>query len=212
LLQREEVMAMTFMVPDSDGKGSGPMAGLPMLGTLWRDWSGALRPDDLAINTLKANAAIVGTVFDMMLLPLIAMTGGSEVEIAVPEIETPVSPAVSGATVIIDANGPGTSVPPTPLSVSPAPGRIMSDDVAGIAPALLMTPDGTPDDLLLIKGIGPKLNQLLNNLGIWHYRQIVSWTPAEVAWVNAKIDFKGRIQRERWQPQAAELMKLRKAA
>jgi NADH-quinone oxidoreductase subunit E len=104
---------------------------------------------------------------------------------------------------------PAPAAKPAPSPTAPAAGEV---DVEGVAPKLLLKPEGKPDDLLLIKGIGPKLNQLLNSLGVWHYHQIINWTPAEVAWVNAKIDFKGRIQRERWQPQAAELMKTAKAA
>jgi predicted flap endonuclease-1-like 5' DNA nuclease len=105
------------------------------------------------------------------------------------------------------ALGPG---PANAIAAQPA--SVVEADVEGVAPPLFDAPRGAPDDLLLIKGVGPKLRQLLNSLGIWHYSQIVSWTPSEVAWVNAKIDFKGRIQREGWQAQAAELIAAAKAA
>ena len=77
--------------------------------------------------------------------------------------------------------------------------------VTPTAPSQLAGPDGKPDDLLVIKGIGPKLGRLLNDLGIWHYRQIGAWSAPEIAWVNAKMDFKGRVQRERWVSQARAL-------
>ncbi len=66
--------------------------------------------------------------------------------------------------------------------------------------------DGRADDLKLISGIGPKLEQKLNSLGIWHYAQIADWTQANIDWVNAAISFRGRIEREKWVPQARQLI------
>ena len=72
-------------------------------------------------------------------------------------------------------------------------------------PPLLDAPEGKGDDFAVIKGIGPKLSKLLNELGVHHYRQIALWTPEEIAWINDKLDFKGRVQRERWVQQARSL-------
>jgi predicted flap endonuclease-1-like 5' DNA nuclease len=89
-------------------------------------------------------------------------------------------------------------------AIDPA-GDFDDADVTAREPAFLPAPNGMGDDLLLIKGIGPKLNQLLHDLGIWHYKQIAGWTPEEIAWINAKLDFQGRVQRERWVLQSREL-------
>jgi predicted flap endonuclease-1-like 5' DNA nuclease len=62
------------------------------------------------------------------------------------------------------------------------------------------------DDLKAISGIGPKLERLLNSIGVYHYDQVASWTPRQVDWVNAAISFRGRIERERWVAQAAQLL------
>ncbi|WP_380058447.1 NADH-quinone oxidoreductase subunit NuoE [Falsihalocynthiibacter sp. SS001] len=59
-----------------------------------------------------------------------------------------------------------------------------------------------PDDLKLLKGVGPKLEQTLNELGFYHYDQIAKWTEAEVAWVDTRLKFKGRIERDGWIEQA----------
>ena len=56
-----------------------------------------------------------------------------------------------------------------------------------------------------ISGIGPKLEQVLNGLGIWTYAQIAGWTPAEIAWVDDRLGFTGRIGRDDWIGQAAAL-------
>lgn len=68
----------------------------------------------------------------------------------------------------------------------------------GQAPRLLESAEGTPDNLQKLKGVGPKLEQKLNALGIWHFRQIAAWTDAEVAWVDGALNFKGRIARDGW--------------
>lgn len=62
---------------------------------------------------------------------------------------------------------------------------------------------GDPDDLLLIKGIGPKLNGVLNGLGITRFDQIAAWTAGDVDKVDDHLgEFKDRIGREEWIPQA----------
>ncbi|MEY1555053.1 NADH-quinone oxidoreductase subunit E [Yoonia sp. R2331] len=63
------------------------------------------------------------------------------------------------------------------------------------------------DNLKLISGVGPKLEGVLNELGFWHFDQIAKWTEAEVAWVDSRLKFKGRIERDNWMAQAAELAK-----
>lgn len=65
--------------------------------------------------------------------------------------------------------------------------------------------DGPADDLKKIKGIGPKYEKLLNSLGIYYFRQIVSWNEAEIKWLDKRLEFPGRIGREDWQAQAATL-------
>lgn len=74
----------------------------------------------------------------------------------------------------------------------------------GVKPTTLDGPrDGTADDLKRIKGIGPKMEQLCNKLGFWHFDQIAAWSDEEVAWVDANMEgFKGRVTRDVWVEQA----------
>ncbi|UWQ05651.1 NADH-quinone oxidoreductase subunit E [Aliiroseovarius crassostreae] len=58
------------------------------------------------------------------------------------------------------------------------------------------------DDLKQLKGVGPKLEQTLNDLGFWHFDQIAKWTADEIAWVDDNLKFKGRIERDGWVEQA----------
>ena len=66
--------------------------------------------------------------------------------------------------------------------------------------------DGKPDDLGLIWGVGEKLAERLNAMGIWHFDQIAVWTPADVTWFeNAMPGFKGRVARDKWIEQCQKL-------
>jgi NADH-quinone oxidoreductase subunit E len=64
---------------------------------------------------------------------------------------------------------------------------------------------GGADDLKLISGVGPKLEGVLNDLGFYHFDQIAAWTADEIAWVDSRLKFKGRIVRDDWMAQAAKL-------
>ena len=63
-----------------------------------------------------------------------------------------------------------------------------------------------PDDLKAIKGIGPKLEQSLNDQGITTWSQIAALTPADVERVESAIKiFPGRVERDDWIGQATAL-------
>mgnify|MGYP001828386361 FL=1 len=74
----------------------------------------------------------------------------------------------------------------------------------GVKPVTLDAPRGSKgDNLKKIKGVGPKLEQLCNRLGFWHFDQIANWSDDEKAWVDANLEgFKGRVTRDDWVEQA----------
>lgn len=67
-------------------------------------------------------------------------------------------------------------------------------------------PEGK-DDLKLISGVGPKLEQTLNDLGVYHFDQVAKFKKKDIAWVDARLRFKGRIERDDWMSQAKILAK-----
>ncbi|MCR8826460.1 NADH-quinone oxidoreductase subunit E [Pseudosulfitobacter koreensis] len=83
-----------------------------------------------------------------------------------------------------------------------------ANTVTGSKPSTLSAPrDARPDDLKQIKGIGPKLESLLHDNGIYHHDQIAEWTEAEVAWADQSLaKFKGRASRDGWVEQARALV------
>lgn len=63
------------------------------------------------------------------------------------------------------------------------------------------------DDLKMISGVGPKIEGILNGLGIYTFAQVSGWTLAEREWVDGYLNFKGRIERDDWVRQAEALAK-----
>ena len=81
-----------------------------------------------------------------------------------------------------------------------------AETAAGRKPELLDAPRaGGADDLRKLKGVGPKLEERLNAQGVYHYDQVASWGPAEIAWMDATLDLRGRIERDGWVAQARAL-------
>ena len=54
--------------------------------------------------------------------------------------------------------------------------------------------EGGADDFKQIKGVGPKMEGMLNGMGFYHFDQVAAWSDQEVAWVDANLEgFKGRV-------------------
>lgn len=107
-----------------------------------------------------------------------------------------------------------TSAKPAPVKVAPAKAvakKPAAKKAAGAPdgkPETLAAPrGGAKDDLKSIKGIGPKIEETLNGMGIYHHDQIAAWGRKEVKWVDEELSFKGRIDREKWISQAKALAK-----
>ncbi|MGH1354554.1 MAG: NADH-quinone oxidoreductase subunit E [Thalassovita sp.] len=88
----------------------------------------------------------------------------------------------------------------------PAEDKSTDGEIEEVAPEILSgAREGGADDLKRIKGVGPKLEQTLNELGFYHFDQIAAWTQAEITWVDNRLKFKGRITRDDWIGQAKKL-------
>lgn len=67
--------------------------------------------------------------------------------------------------------------------------------------------DAAGDDLKQLSGVGPALEKKLHEAGVTTFEQIAAWTEADIADMDEKLSFKGRIEREGWVDQAKELVK-----
>lgn len=85
-------------------------------------------------------------------------------------------------------------------------GPVLATTSSQLRPPDLPAPrDGKADNLRAIKGIGPKTESALNDLGIYHYDQVAAWTGVHIDWLEGRIAVKGRIRREQWVEQAVLL-------
>lgn len=120
-----------------------------------------------------------------------------------PLAETPpvpfVEPVPAAPVVVpVEAEAPATA-PIAPVAVDPAP------EPVPVSPAVTAAPE-SEDDLLRLKGVGPKLRTLLIELGITRFAQIAAWTDTDLAAIDAKLgNFKGRPVRDQWIDQAKYL-------
>ena len=63
------------------------------------------------------------------------------------------------------------------------------------------------DDLTQISGVGPVIVKKLNDLGVTTFAQIAAWSKDDIAAMDEKLNFKGRIDRDEWLKQAKKLAK-----
>ena len=80
-------------------------------------------------------------------------------------------------------------------------------ETIGTKPTLLSEAPSEKDDLKKITGVGPKLEEAMNKLGIYQFAQVASWTNDEIMWVDDSLSVKGRIERDDWVGQVSELIK-----
>lgn len=72
------------------------------------------------------------------------------------------------------------------------------------APKTAEATDAAADDLKALSGVGPALEKKLHAAGVTSFAQIAAWNDEDVADMNEKLSFKGRIEREGWIAQAQE--------
>ena len=82
-------------------------------------------------------------------------------------------------------------------------------NVVADKPAVLATArDGGPDDLKMIKGVGPVLEKALHTTGVFHFDQVAAWTNRDARWFDENVKgANGRVLRDEWIKQARILAK-----
>ncbi len=81
---------------------------------------------------------------------------------------------------------------------------VMAHNAGGSAAAPAAAAGGA-DDLKQLSGVGPALEKKLHEAGVTSFAQIAAWTESDVAEMDEKLSFKGRIEREGWIEQAKTL-------
>mgnify|MGYP002628531236 CR=1 FL=1 len=109
-------------------------------------------------------------------------------------------------TEILAAGGDKTGVK---AAIGAAIASAMAHEAPGAAPKAKAAPAAKAaagaDDLKVLSGVGPALEKKLHENGVTSFAQIAAWTEADVAEMDEKLSFKGRIEREGWIEQAKNL-------
>ncbi|MEM9781704.1 MAG: hypothetical protein AAF899_04430 [Pseudomonadota bacterium] len=123
-----------------------------------------------------------------------------------PMAKVAAAPASKPASKPASAQAPAQAQAPSPApSSAPAPtAEAAPAPKTDATPKMLMAKaPAKPDDLKLIKGIGPALEKQLNGLGIHTFAQIAKMTKKDLTWVDDNLKaFKGRCFRDDWVGQA----------
>ena len=89
------------------------------------------------------------------------------------------------------------------------PGKVSREEPRILKAALY----GKKDNLRLIKGVGPKLENLLNENGVYYFWQVAEWNDRDIDIIDERLDvFRGRIGRDNWVRQADQLRRDPEAA
>lgn len=106
-------------------------------------------------------------------------------------------------------DAPDEAAPAAPVERQVAKLRLVEKAVAAPAPAKAaprnVAAATSKDDLKAINGIGPKLEKVLNGLGIQSFAQIAALDADAIAGLNEKLGLSGRIERDDWVGQAQAL-------
>lgn len=175
VMPKQIVPAANLLTPPMGAMAAVSVVGLGIASQMWGLWAGALA------GMLDANTK---------LKPLDAS----------PAAEAKQAPDVAELKTIIRNKATETA----PKAVAGKKAKLAAVSTGPSKPAAIAKP-ALPDDLKRISGVGPKLEQVLNGLGIYTHAQIAAWSPQEIAWVDDHLKFGGRIVRDEWVKQSAAL-------
>ena len=130
--------------------------------------------------------------------------GAEKAAKAVAEVKAKVAEKVSGKAPAQTSNVAAGLMAAPAKAAKPAKSEADLIAAGGKQPKGLKAPKkGKADDLQVIEGIGPVLEKLCHELGIFHFDQIASWGPVEITWMDGNLKgFRGRVTRDKWVAQA----------
>ncbi len=131
--------------------------------------------------------------------------GQGDVGFDVGEAEEPVAESALSAAPEPDVAAAASPGVEAAGAVSEAVEDVPAAAVKGLTFETLDAPRGVPDDLKKIPGLGPMIEQRLNDLGIFHFWQLAQLNGSDIQQIEEELKIKGRIERDGWVAQAARL-------
>jgi predicted flap endonuclease-1-like 5' DNA nuclease len=175
--------------------------GAAMAGATWWWWSARWRE---AVNV------------EALLAPTLtgALTGGlpaSEPVTLAPEpaVEAPIDPVTEAPVLApVEATVGAETVAEAALDTAETVTTEVQETLDAAAEPAVETAQSAADDLTQLVGIGPKLAASLAELGVTRFEQIAAWGAEDLADIDAKLNLRGRAERDAWVAQAKRLTSL----
>ena len=176
LMPKQVIPAANLLTPQFGAAAAVSVLGLGIASQLWGLWAGAI-----------AGALDAHTKLNPV---------GNGENAAVPQI----TGDVDALKTIIRKK----AAPISPKTVDAQATQVKAPIVPNVRPETAGTAKKS-DDLKRISGVGPKLVSVLNNMGVHTFAQIAAWTADDIAKVDDRLKFGGRIFRDDWVGQARAL-------
>ena len=124
---------------------------------------------------------------------------------AMPAAEKAAKPAAAKAAKPAAAKA---AKPAAAKAAKPAAEKTAKPAAADKPAVLAKARDGGPDDLKMIKGVGPVLEKALHQNGVFHFDQVAAWKIKDARWFDENVKgANGRVIRDEWIKQAKILAK-----
>ncbi len=125
------------------------------------------------------------------------------------EAPAPIAKPAAAKTAAKTAAKPAAAKTTKPATAKAAKPAATTKKAAGEKPVVLAKArDGGPDDLKMIKGVGPVLEKALHASGVFHFDQVAAWKKADATWFDDNVKgANGRVLRDEWVKQAKVLAK-----
>ena len=183
-MPKQGIPAANLLTPPLGAAAAVSVLGLGMASQIWGFWAGAMA------SAFDMNTKLSPTMWR-----------------AQPAEPQPPSADIDALKTIIRKKAKASLPKTSTVSVEEIQTKLLN--VPTPAVAIAQTPatisSAVVDDLKRISGIGPKLEQVLNGMGIRTYAQIAAWKVEDVAKVDDELKFGGRISRDNWVSQANKL-------
>ncbi|MDG1376494.1 MAG: NADH:quinone oxidoreductase [Yoonia sp.] len=163
---------------------------------LWLGWT----DPQAAPQAPRAAAAAVATPIPSNASAKVAETAAS--------IATVTAADVAPAAVTAMPAAEKAAKPAAAKSAKPAAEKTAKPAAADKPAVLAKARDGGPDDLKMIKGVGPVLEKALHENGVFHFDQVAAWKIKDARWFDENVKgANGRVIRDEWIKQAKILAK-----
>ena len=171
---------------------------------LWLGWT----DPQAAPQAPRAAAAAVATPIPSNASAKVAETAASIATVTAADVAPAAVTAMPAAEKAAKPAAAKAAKPAAAKAAKPAAEKTAKPAAADKPAVLAKARDGGPDDLKMIKGVGPVLEKALHENGVFHFDQVAAWKIKDARWFDENVKgANGRVIRDEWIKQAKILAK-----